>query len=202
MLTVLSLVLTGLFACTDPDEDLDGHPASVDCDDADDTTHPDAPERCDGLDNDCDGLVDEDILGSPTWYADADADGYGDPDVTLVACRDPGVAWVEDRADCDDTSADVSPEGIEVCNDADDDCNGWVDDDPLDASTFFEDDDGDGFGDPDSSLVACTAIPGFVSDASDCDDRVDTVHPGAVEACDAVDNDCDDVVDEDCPEAD
>ena len=69
------------------DEDGDGYDSGEDCDDADAGVHPGATEVCDGIDNNCDDRVDEDVLD--TWYADADGDGYGDPDNASAACAAP-----------------------------------------------------------------------------------------------------------------
>jgi hypothetical protein len=63
-----------------------------------------------------------------------------------------------------------------------------------DGTVFHADDDGDGFGDP--ALSSCSARPGYVADSSDCDDSNELVNPLRIEACDALDNDCDDTVDE------
>jgi predicted outer membrane repeat protein len=94
-----------------------------DCDDTRPEVHPDAGELCDGLDDDCDGAVDED-LGS-AWYPDADADGYGDADVKPSATCTPTVPWVEDHTDCDDSRTDVHPGAAELpCDGLDNDCDG------------------------------------------------------------------------------
>ncbi|MEZ4448087.1 MAG: C-type lectin domain-containing protein [Nannocystaceae bacterium] len=61
---------------------------------------------------------------------------------------------------------------------------------------FFVDGDGDGFGDPEASVVACDPPPGYVPAPGDCDDGDPDVHPGADELCDDLDNDCDDATDE------
>ena len=93
-----------------------------DCDDVRKDVHPGATEYCDGLDNDCNGRVDDDAVDLVTWHADADGDGFGDPDSTTAACRAPDGYTANDR-DCDDTRADVSPEAPEICADgADNDC--------------------------------------------------------------------------------
>jgi hypothetical protein len=183
-------------ACTQPSD----HAAEAgDCDDDDDSTHPGADETCDGVDEDCDGTVDEDAVDMLTVYPDADADGFGDPDGPVQAC-DATAALVEDATDCDDSDAAVNPDADEVCDGADNDCDGDIDiddDGVIDLTTFIADLDGDGYGDPDATTVACEASSGWVSDPgasgdTDCDDTDGDTYPGAPEICgDGVAQDCD-----------
>jgi large repetitive protein len=173
------------------DQDGDGVAAGDDCDDQDATVFPDAPELCNGVDDDCDGEVDED--GDTMFYGDADGDGHGDPAVSELACEPP-AGWVSTDDDCDDADAAVFPGADEVCNGIDDNCDGELD--PPDR-TWFLDDDGDGYGDALVSDSACAAPEGYVGDDTDCDDADAAVSPGATEVCNGVDDDCDDVVDED-----
>ncbi|HMV70023.1 MAG TPA: MopE-related protein, partial [Myxococcota bacterium] len=86
------------------------------------------------------------------------------------------------------------------CDGRDDDCDGRVDEDAPSAP-WFVDLDGDGHGDPTARALACAAPAGSVALGDDCDDRDARVHPGAVEVCDRVDQDCDGAVDEDLPRA-
>ena len=174
------------------DGDGDGWGPEDDCDDADPSTHPDAPETCDGIDNDCDGEIDEGVLD--TWYADADDDGHGDPAVPIEACEAPSGA-VQDATDCDDADADTHPTAAERCNEIDDDCDGLIDEDVL--GTWYVDADDDGFGDASAPFESCDPPAGYVSDDTDCDDTSATALPGGIEICDARDNDCDGDVDED-----
>ncbi|MDG1483646.1 MAG: putative metal-binding motif-containing protein, partial [Myxococcota bacterium] len=102
--------------------------------------------------------------------------------------------------DCDDSDADVNPDADEVCNEIDDDCDGDIDTDDadLDASTgetYYADDDGDGFGDPDDTTEACSEPSGYTDDDNDCDDTTSSTNPDATEICDGEDNDCDGVED-------
>ncbi|MFP4601237.1 MAG: MopE-related protein [Persicimonas sp.] len=82
-------------------------------------------EVCDGIDNDCDGEVDEGV--KDTFYADVDDDGFGDPNETTEACSPPS-GYVSDDTDCDDTDGDVNPGMSEMCTDGvDNDCDGHID---------------------------------------------------------------------------
>ncbi|MES2643675.1 MAG: putative metal-binding motif-containing protein [Myxococcota bacterium] len=198
---------------TDADADGYGNPGSFhrectapagtvadagDCDDTNAAVSPDGIEVCNTVDDNCDGTVDEDAaVGAATWHADTDGDGYGDPGSALVACDTPAGAVVDDT-DCDDTSAAVSPGGEEVCNTIDDNCDGTVDEESAaDASTWYADIDGDGYGDAAAASTACDAPARAVADATDCDDTDAAVSPGGEEVCNTMDDDCDAVVDED-----
>jgi hypothetical protein len=165
---------------------------ATDCDDGDDGVHPGAEERCDGVDSDCDGTLDEDdAVDAPTWYADADADGYGDAGSTTAACAQPS-GFTGDSSDCDDGDPDTFPGADERCDGHDDDCDGSVDeDDAVDAPSWYADADGDGFGDASDVTTACSAPTGTVADSSDCDDGDGDIFPGAAERCDDIDSDCD-----------
>ncbi len=105
---------------------------------------------------------------------------------------------VTDATDCDDADAAVNTDAAEVCDGIDNDCSGAADD-GLTFEDWYPDVDGDGFGDAGATPVsACAPVTDHVTDATDCDDTNDTVFPGAAEACDLVDSDCDgDLVDED-----
>ncbi len=163
-----------------------------DCDDGRAENHPGAEELCDTMDNDCDGDVDEEVLG--TWYPDADEDGYGDPDHPYEGCE-PLSGYVLDGSDCNDTDAGVWPGAEEVCDELDNDCDGDVDEDAE--HTFYLDIDGDGYGVGDTTVEACSLPAGFSNISGDCDDTDDEINPGATEYCDEIDNDCDGVIDED-----
>ena len=125
---ILVFVLLGdgaLAAAGTHDGDGDGVWAVEDCDDADPTVHPGAVEACDGVDQDCDGEVDEDA--GQTWFLDADGDGWGDWAQRVQACTGAALPGpVTDRAgDCDDTDATVGPHAREIpANGVDEDCDG------------------------------------------------------------------------------
>ena len=170
---------------------------ATDCDDSDAAVNPAASEACNGVDDDCDGTVDEaDAVDALTWYRDADTDGYGDASTAQVACNQPS-GYVSDSSDCDDTNSTIQPAATEVCDGADNDCDGTVDEsDASDALTWYMDNDGDGYGDAASSTPACSQPTGYVSSSSDCDDSNGTVNPAASEYCNGYDDNCDGTVDE------
>ena len=170
-----------------------------DCDDTDESSYPGAVESCDGADNNCDGTIDEGL--TTTFYADADGDGYGDPDASTESCSAP-AGYVSNADDCDDTSALAYDGADEVCDGVDNDCDGAVDnDDALDAGTWYADTDGDGYGDPASSSLACDQPADYVGNTDDCDDTSELAYDGAAEVCDGVDNDCDGGLDNDATDA-
>lgn len=179
------------------DGDGDGHAESVDCDDGDADVFPGAPERCNGLDDDCDGTVDEEPVDSPTWYVDGDGDGYGTTDTELTSCERPGTA-ASVPGDCDDGDATVYPGAEEVCDGSDEDCDGQADEDAIDAVECVPDEDRDGHGQDVAAQRCCALGDGWVAPGeADCDDADRAVSPSGLEACNLRDDDCDDEVDED-----
>jgi hypothetical protein len=151
------------------------------------SVYPAALEICDGLDNNCNGQVDEVVKS--TFYRDADGDGYGDLSLSTQACTPP-AGYVVDNRDCNDDPANggptVYPGALEICDGLDNDCNGQVDDGvkPI----FYLDADGDGYGNPLLSIPACTAPAGYVANSGDCDDTNAKLAPATVWYKDA-DND-------------
>lgn len=148
------------------DVDGDGYTVGEDCDDGDAAINPGATETCDGVDNDCDGEIDEDV--SSTYYQDADNDGFGDSGTSMMACEAMD-GYVPVDGDCQDSDATIYPDAEELCDGLDNDCNDIIDD-GLGSSTWYADTDGDGYGDPDAPATACEQPEGYVGNTLDCND--------------------------------
>lgn len=116
---------TELLAETRVDVDGDHYFSDEECNDEDASAHPDATEICDGVDNDCDGEIDEDV--TTAFFMDLDNDGYGDPNNVATSCGEPVDGTVNNSEDCDDTRDDINPLGEEVCDGLDNDCDGLPD---------------------------------------------------------------------------
>ena len=171
-----------------------------DCDDINPLVNPDADEYCNNLDDDCDGVLDNNSVDAPTWYFDIDGDGFGSAFITSNDCVQPAGYMAEDL-DCDDTRPSVNPSAIEVCNNLDDDCSGIIDDNASDAYTWYYDGDNDDFGDPNVYLLQCTQPFDYIQTAADCDDTLDTINPTGLEVCNGLDDNCDGVIDNDASDA-
>ena len=168
-----------------------------DCDDSDGQRNPGAKEKCDGIDNDCDGVTDpEGSVGCTNVWTDADGDGYGSGAPHCVC--NPAAGLVTKGGDCDDANPAIHPGATEVCNGIDDDCDGSTDPDGSNGCVVtLLDADGDGYGVTGSE--ACRCLPAGkapVKTGGDCDDGNPAVHPGATEACNGVDDDCNGMTDE------
>ncbi len=154
--------------CTDPDDDEDGDPDVTDCAPLDPSVFTGAAEACDGMDSDCDGSLVDDF---------DDTDNDGDPDCTDPDDDDDGDP---DDTDCDDLEPAIFTGATEACDAVDQDCDGSLvdefDDTDSDGDPDCTDPDDDGDGTPDES---------------DCAPLDGSVFPGATEACDLVDSDCD-----------
>lgn len=94
-----------------------------DCNDSDLTIYPGATEVCDGVDNNCDNIVDEDpaMCDAPDYYVDNDNDGVFGED--CGACDQPYAV------DCNDADATIYPYAEEVCDGVDNNCDGVIDED-------------------------------------------------------------------------
>jgi hypothetical protein len=169
----------GIANCMDTDDDGDGDPDVTDCAPLNPAIGHTRPEVCNGIDDDCDGLVDEGFLDTDgdgiANCVDTDDDGDGDPDVTDCAPLNPAIGHTRP----------------ELCNGIDDDCDGLVDEGFTDtdgdgiANCMDTDDDGDG--DPD------------VTDCAPLNPAIGHTRP---EVCNGIDDDCDGLVDEGFPDTD
>lgn len=184
---------------------LTGVDVGGDCDDSDPAVNPAAEEICSGVDEDCDGLVDQEdddfVNIEAIWYVDADDDGYG-TGVGEPGCEPPGPgAWSQVDGDCDDLDATVSPAAPELCDGFDNDCDGRIDvldDDLADGDVYYPDTDGDGFGSSLGAAMACELPPNHSADGGDCDDSDGSIYPRASEVLFPGDSECSDQADNDC----
>jgi alpha-tubulin suppressor-like RCC1 family protein len=161
-------------------------------------------ETCNGVDDDCDGMTDESLLAA-SCYVDADSDGFGSGTVITTLCRDAArgsagfcpSGYSNVAGDCNDGNGTARPMATEVCNGADDDCDGMTDE--AVSNSYFRDADGDGFG-AGTAITGCAAPTGYVANGTDCDDTRGSVSPSGTEVCDASmrDEDCDSTANEGC----
>ena len=175
----------GLYACQGPSA----------CEAGEIVCKAEAPsaEKCDGLDNDCDGTTDpEDSAGCVKHFKDGDGDSYGSAESRCL-CASEGMYTALVPGDCDDASATVHPGGTEVCNQVDDDCDGETDEEgAVGCKDFFRDKDLDGYGAASDKKCLCGPAGEYTAtQTGDCDDTNASAHPGLPERCNGFDDDCD-----------
>ncbi|MGB4832401.1 MAG: MopE-related protein, partial [Chitinophagales bacterium] len=130
---------------------------------------------------------------------DYDGDNYGNPVNAISSCEDTLVGYVLNNLDCNDSNFVINPDGIEICNDLDDDCNTLYDE-GFALNVFYADADGDGFGNNAIFIVSClTEFPGYVELGNDCNDTSFVINPDAIEMCNGLDDNCNLAVDEGFP---
>ncbi|MBU1743229.1 MAG: putative metal-binding motif-containing protein [Proteobacteria bacterium] len=154
-----------------------------------------------GFDDDGDGLIDCDdpeCGQDPACLTPPCEDGDGDSFIACVAPACPVAPAGQSCGECDDTNSLINPIAVEVCaNGVDDNCDGQIDEGcggPPPPPAQCVDTDADGYA---VCVGGCTLAVGDA--CGDCNDVAGLIHPGVVEVCDSVDNDCDGLVDEGCP---
>ncbi len=106
--------------------------------------------------------------------------------------------WSSAQGDCDDLDDTIHPGATELCDGIDNDCDGQTDPESAeDSRIWFLDSDGDGYGAEETIVMSCSAPSSwYIPTGGDCDDSEPLSHPGGLEVCDELDNDCDGLVDE------
>ena len=163
-----------------------------DCNNVNPSINPNATEICNSIDDNCDGQIDEGITFT-TYYQDFDNDGFGTGDA-VTSCTNPGAGWVTNNTDCDDTNGNTFPGATELCNTIDDNCDGQTDEGVQ--TVYFIDNDGDTYGNPSVSILACTQPIGYTPDDTDCNDTDASINPGAEDiGGNGIDENCDGEID-------
>jgi hypothetical protein len=172
-------------ACSAPAGYTDNKTGLFDCDDNNSAVNPGATEVCNGIDDDCDGAIDNGFEFN-RYTLDFDNDGYGDNDTSVEACAAPD-GYIPDNGsvyDCKDNNSAVHPGAAEVCNGIDDDCNGSIDEGYVSESTTC------GVGACSGNTGATSCVSGGVVDSCN------PVAGATPETCNNIDDDCDGTTDE------
>ncbi len=158
-------------------------------------------EVCNGIDDNCDGVLDpENAPGCTNYYYDGDGDTYG-VGAPRCYCGPTGAYRSANALDCDDANPARNPGLPENCaTGIDDNCNGLTNEqNAVSCTVFYMDADGDTWGTT-ASQCWCAAVGNYRATRTvDCNDSVASINPGAAEACNDLDDDCDTLIDETFP---
>ena len=166
---------------------------STDCNDNDANVRPTATEICNTIDDNCNGQINEGITFT-TYYLDADGDGFGNPNSSQSSCVTL-TGYVTNNADCNDASSLIKPTAIEICNTVDDNCNGLINE-GLVFLNYYIDSDLDGFG-AGTAQSSCNSLGStYVTNNTDCNNTNAAIRPGATEICNAIDDNCNNLIDD------
>jgi N-acetylneuraminic acid mutarotase len=174
---------------------------STDCNDGNASIHPGACDAANGngIDDNCDGAIDNGY-GVTTYYSDADGDGYGIENGTSL-CSNPGAGYSLIGGDCDDADAAIHPGACDASNGnaIDDNCDGIVDDNNG-TTAYYTDADGDFYGAGNATYLCTNPGTGYSTNNTDCNDANASIHPGAIETINGIDDNCNGTIDENaCP---
>jgi uncharacterized repeat protein (TIGR03803 family) len=137
--------------------------------------------------------IDRTFCALTAFYRDNDGDGFGNKNRSITACDITSSNYVSSNKDLNDNDGTIFPGAPELCDGKDNDSDGDTDEGCPEATTWYRDADGDGWGNANTSKIAPTQPVGYVSNKLDCNDRNKT--KGGPEVCDGRDNDCDGVID-------
>jgi hypothetical protein len=170
-----------------------------DCNDYDKTIYPNATEKCNQKDDDCDASVDEEgAQGCAYYYLDNDGDGWGINNSKCL-CGKWGNYTATQITDCNDSDNSIYPTAPEKCDGKDNNCVNGVDEGENGANckTYYYDNDGDGYGLTSNSKCLCNQSGKYSAlTGGDCSDYDGSIHPNAPEKCNNIDDNCINGIDE------
>ena len=161
---------------------------STDCDDANNQINPNATEVFDGVDNNCDLVIDEGFTLT-TYYEDLDGDNYGSS-VSIQSVTNPGAGYSLVSGDCNDNNNLINPNATEICDGVDNNCDLNIDEN-LPTFTYYLDADNDSFGDLNFTTTDCSVPAGYSVNSLDCNDANNQINPNATDIpANNIDEDC------------